>query len=324
MARDSKRKRDEKRFGKPERLADRIGCVGSVPLGAIRNDDIAMSSFRPNHAAAMRFYSEATIVQAQNVFDWYRANCRGEKLSLFKDIPCWRPPFRSVFIEFSGDAMLTRVRFGFLFVDSEHKDDGSSLVTIFSFMEFGDKQICGPLTHTCAEIDRMGRLTDVPVTYVIGGNRLPELSIPDHDGTPTGAEGVVWRCCQEATVIAATAVAFMHCKNVALDAVEPDGCLNRERRKAGLKPFLRYHTINIEPIKKVLKTEGNIETDGLKKALHICRGHFATYTEDRPLFGHTVGTVWKPAHVRGSVKQGVVVSDYNVNAPQLTQQESRS
>lgn len=52
----------------------------------------------------------------------------------------------------------------------------------------------------------------------------------------------------------------------------------------------------------------------------FCRGHFSTYTEDRPLFGKVSGTFWVPSHVRGSAKQGVVVSDYNVKAPKQPQE----
>lgn len=107
----------------------------------------------------------------------------------------------------------------------------------------------------------------------------------------------------------------MHCKNVVMEAVEPDRALNRERKKHGFKPFLRYHTIDIEPMKKVLRTEGNIEAEGLKRALHICRGHFSTYSEERPLFGRVAGTFWIPSHTRGSIKEGMVISDYNVKVP---------
>jgi hypothetical protein len=107
----------------------------------------------------------------------------------------------------------------------------------------------------------------------------------------------------------------MNCKNVVVAPNEPDRHLNRERRKHGLKPFLRYHTINIEPMKRVLRTEGNIESVGLKRALHIVRGHFSTYTEEKPLFGKVAGTFWIPSHVRGSTEEGIVVSNYQVNAP---------
>lgn len=114
------------------------------------------------------------------------------------------------------------------------------------------------------------------------------------------------------------ALSFMNCKNVTIDAQEPDRQINRERRKAGLKPFVRFHTINIEPMRSVLKSEGGIEENGLKRALHICRGHFATYS-DR-MFGReleTPVTVWRPAHVRGSAKEGLVISDYRVSGPKV-------
>lgn len=112
------------------------------------------------------------------------------------------------------------------------------------------------------------------------------------------------------------AISFMNCKNVTVDAVEPDQRLNRERRRAGLAPFVRYHTINIEPMRKVLAAEGGAGAHGLKRALHIARGHFATYGDtfmgrklDAPL------TVWRPAHVRGRATEGVVFSDYRVSPP---------
>lgn len=47
----------------------------------------------------------------------------------------------------------------------------------------------------------------------------------------------------------------------------------------------------------------------------ICRGHFATYTDDRKLFGKYVGTFWRPDHARGSPEAGEVVKQYAVHAP---------
>jgi hypothetical protein len=61
-------------------------------------------------------------------------------------------------------------------------------------------------------------------------------------------------------------------------------------------------------------TGANRTDDHPKKALHIARGHFAHYTEDRPLFGKYTGTFWRPAHVRGSADFGTVKSTYKVKA----------
>ncbi|MCA0455678.1 MAG: hypothetical protein LCI00_17005 [Chloroflexi bacterium] len=42
------------------------------------------------------------------------------------------------------------------------------------------------------------------------------------------------------------------------------------------------------------------------------RGNFATYTDDKPLFGKYTGTFWRPATAVGEVKNGVVIKDYEV------------
>lgn len=118
-----------------------------------------------------------------------------------------------------------------------------------------------------------------------------------------------------ATKVAIFAITFMNCKNVARrDVTETEGPSAKwiRRQKA---PTIRYHVLDINPMKEVLRTEGGIETNGIKKALHICRGHFATYTEEKPLFGKKAGTFWVPAHTRGDIKHGAVIKDYRVNAP---------
>lgn len=109
------------------------------------------------------------------------------------------------------------------------------------------------------------------------------------------------------------AISLMHCKNVqVIDA--PDTRPRQQRRfedRAGIH-LAQMYTLQIDPMKKVLSSEGGLETQGLKRALHICRGHFASYSEEKPLFGKISGRFWKPAHVRGTDKAGVVYKDYKV------------
>lgn len=108
------------------------------------------------------------------------------------------------------------------------------------------------------------------------------------------------------------AISFMHCKNVARRDVTAEVGPSAKWIRRQKAPDIRYHVLDINPMKEVLRTEGGTESNGLKKALHICRGHFATYTEDKPLFGHITGTFWKPSHVRGSVEHGIVDKDYRL------------
>lgn len=109
------------------------------------------------------------------------------------------------------------------------------------------------------------------------------------------------------------AISFTHCKNVEMRETEESN--GRQFHKRSGVPVFKYKTLHIEPMKKTLRTDGGLADSGLSKALHICRGHFATYTEERPLFGHFVGTVWKPQHVRGNAKCGIIDKDYTSNPP---------
>jgi hypothetical protein len=105
-------------------------------------------------------------------------------------------------------------------------------------------------------------------------------------------------------------IAFSHCKNVGhKDDVRDRGERFHRRQKV---PRFSYRTLVIDPMREVLRREGGLGAGGLGRALHICRGHFATYTAERPLFGHTVGQVWRPPHVRGRAEHGEVVKGYEV------------
>lgn len=108
-------------------------------------------------------------------------------------------------------------------------------------------------------------------------------------------------------------LSFLHCKNVTRREVAQPAFEQRTWRAKHKRPLVRYHVLDIEPMREVLRTEGRSDEVGLKRALHICRGHFVSYSPDKPLFGKVSGTFWKPQHIRGSKKRGLVVKDYRVN-----------
>lgn len=111
------------------------------------------------------------------------------------------------------------------------------------------------------------------------------------------------------------AICFMHCKNVVQMVKRPEAFEVKRAQRKGYRPPITYRVLEIEPMKTVLRTEGRIAEVGLQRALHICRGHFADYTEGKGLFGKVHGRFWVPAHVRGSLKEGVALKDYAVKAP---------
>ena len=110
-------------------------------------------------------------------------------------------------------------------------------------------------------------------------------------------------------------LAFMHCKNVELYPNEPPTKLSKKHRRKSGHGLTKYYTLTIEPLKASLRKASGGERISTERALHICRGHFATYSDEKPLFGKYSGTYWKPQHVRGSKESGEVIKDYAVKAP---------
>lgn len=110
------------------------------------------------------------------------------------------------------------------------------------------------------------------------------------------------------------AMSFLHCKNVKqVDTLAP----RQERRRLareGKPPGTTYKTLVIEPMQKVLHTEGR-RSSGLSiaGAMHICRGHFKHFDE-RPLFGKHRGMFFWHDQVRNTQSNRAVAKRYDVHA----------
>ncbi len=109
------------------------------------------------------------------------------------------------------------------------------------------------------------------------------------------------------------AISFMHCKNIIIHSEEPSAKLQKARERRGKLPLFTFKTLEIKPITKLLKEEGESETKGLQYALHICRGHFKDFSQGKGLFGKNKGLFWWDSQVRGSRQIGAVIKDYKVS-----------
>ena len=390
VARESKRTRDERRYGKPIRVIDRaLSGRWKLPSWCAGLSDDFMAGAAEYRNKIIEDLGQATCVVADNVCEFLYAETPKEEWDIFKDFPCCAPPRPILFIEMlrpsrilSEGNVISSSRlpeaWGWLFkftdrktiiekLNSEEHRNASIKSVLGQLNELAPKVDLSRLAEAKNSPDPMesvSRLTPIEQTVFMLGVQYAALqkginieqAIPkeaawgaelelimasgDNVTMPAsvrlmiGENGSILHrpnfaflggtaldtkfaeqlrdSFNSISYPALLALSFMHCKNISLQQNEPDRALNNKRRHAGLKPFVRYHTINIEPMKKVLKTEGNSETEGLKRALHICRGHFSTYSEERPLFGRIAGTFWVPSHVRGSIKEGIVVSDYKV------------
>lgn len=111
------------------------------------------------------------------------------------------------------------------------------------------------------------------------------------------------------------ALNFLNCKNVKEAKIQPSPKLSKRWQKKTGQPLSRYHVLTVGNTRNA--KQERVETyaegsEGHRRAQHITRGHFRTYTPDKPLFGHWHGTLWIDSHVRGSKEEGIVTKSYNL------------
>jgi hypothetical protein len=102
---------------------------------------------------------------------------------------------------------------------------------------------------------------------------------------------------------------LLSCKNITTKTVSAPDKLNKKRIKQGKQPLFSYHTLVIKPVDNRQKS---IPKHLWENRIHLQRGHFKTYTAEKPLFGHITGRFWWQPHVRGRNKNGMVMKDYSV------------
>ena len=110
-------------------------------------------------------------------------------------------------------------------------------------------------------------------------------------------------------------ISLLHCKNVTLEDIpQPPFKVQQARAKRG-RPQIWYKTLVVTPLRKLLAYDTEVDADNhgnpIKRALHICRGHFKDYRESG-LFGKYHDIYWWEMHVRGSKAMGEIRKDYKV------------
>jgi hypothetical protein len=104
---------------------------------------------------------------------------------------------------------------------------------------------------------------------------------------------------------------LLSCKNISTEQHSPDAALNKKRIKRGKQPLFTYHTLSLKPVGKA---QESIPKHLWENRIHLARGHFKTFTPDKPLFGKITGRFWWQPQVRGRNRNGVVMKDYSINA----------
>lgn len=247
-------------------------------------------------------------IMADDASDWFSSHCDFNDIS-FSDIPNATPPFPKFWVE----AKFDKHRFGMLVhAEDLRKKPTKNLLMVRSEIDLLERWKVSVRTIIRFNGDR-SLLCDSDIRYSVDGNGKiivqPELA----------AGGPLQSFERFYIGVLLTAVSFIHCKNIKLVPVEAPRKLVKARAKRGKPPYVKYHTLIIDPMKQILRQEGRATEQGVKRALHVCRGHFRTYSADRPLFGRVVGTVFVSQHRRGGIERGVVVKDYSIKAPAMAE-----
>ncbi len=111
-------------------------------------------------------------------------------------------------------------------------------------------------------------------------------------------------------------MSIINCKNVELEEEEPDAKLQKARKKNGKLPLLSRHRVMIIP-SAAQRKKGHAPQELWKNRAHTVRGHFKTFTEDAPLLGKITGTFWWSPFARGSVAEGVIEKEYELEVAQV-------
>lgn len=273
-----------------------------------------------------RFLGAATVIVADNVAQYY-LEVDGRNLTV-KDLPNIAPPFDNMFIEwkapkkinengviknFDGDFLCYGSHIISYVLDEKEKERAKGIIsddvkwlsifTNYYLTKNGEPEGTNQEVSVALYIDSNGLYSSstlFPAPYL--------LEKTDMELARKSGQAMLASC-----VTTFMAVSFMHCKNVEMIS-KPD-ILKQTRKRSNHVPSVKYYTLNIHPMKKILSNSGSPDGSGIKYSLHICRGHFKDYSKGDGLFGRNKGLYWWDSHVRGDPSRGAVVKDYKVNPP---------
>lgn len=259
--------------------------------------------------------STATVLKADNVLALLESMGKPADMQMVRSLPQVVPPIHDLFVEFDiqqvGGVGWLLHAFD-LSKDRDKNEFGISearwMVRGYFFIGNNPKQPHMTASYYVNADGSLHRISD--------GDHAVEYYLRPTKGSvyakawqenPYGA----WMYAPVVSLnVALWAICFMHAKNAMIEEVAIPEKLNRAALKKYEQPLMRYHMLKIKPMTRAHKDDAG--GTHASPSLHIRRGHWRTYTEDRPLFGKVAGTFWFDQAIVGNEKRGVVMKDYEV------------
>ncbi|WP_321392223.1 hypothetical protein [uncultured Desulfuromusa sp.] len=108
---------------------------------------------------------------------------------------------------------------------------------------------------------------------------------------------------------------LINCLNITTEENPPPEKLNKKRKKNKKQEMFSYKTLRLVLPQKEKICDSIGSDSNFDNRLHLCRGHFKTYSENNPLFGKYSGRYYWHPQIRGNKEKGLVTKDY-VASPQ--------
>lgn len=238
-----------------------------------------------------------------------------------EDYPYARPPWPVCFVEWNEPewALMEDGR-----ADMNPSDQGGVMVTLFdapgnvdATVKFIQKitqreiqevppnaEMTALLTPFCFVSGRL-YVNDFRIAWFMNGDgRIERFVTFGRDADKLD------RHCRTITHILGLSFTFANCSNVKLEDVTDEMQPSPKIMRRLKLPCVKRYTLNIagHSTNPRTKSDGPVQ-EGIMP-FHLCRGHFATYTAERPLFGRHVGRFWIPPHTRGREERGKIEKDY--------------
>lgn len=179
-------------------------------------------------------------------------------------------------------------------------NEGGGIVAVEVMNFLFDPDIERPVFIPYAQMIGLDPGTGLFNDYCVGQTPVTPLSEEERKMVKELADNnVIWM-----------ALNLINCRNVdtkATGVVFPRS--GREKRQG--RPITRYHTIVLPGMSSRSHVKHS-SADRIQMAHHRVRGHFKTFTAERPLLGKHVGTYWWGWQARGSKEHGEIKADYTL------------
>lgn len=220
-------------------------------------------------------------------------------------IPC-RPPFEATWVEGRGpDCEGVVGDYGALFLD--HPDETNPVTFVFLFCD----------VQVTQNTSRCGFIEAIALHHGENGTcrgwTYLDADVLGLRATKIERDRELYDSTWPVVRFALDFLVAVNAKNIGVeDVVKPR--TRKTKRKKLNNQGVKFKTLIIKPGKTKTEDEDRPTTE-TNLPLHVCRGHFKTYTKEKPLFGSYSGTFFWRAFSRGKDKHGRIEKNYRVEDP---------